>query len=142
MTAQILIVDDDPAIRMLLQRIAERAGFEADAAIDGIDALALLRANRYSVLLLDLMMPRMSGYEVLDALAAAEHKPAVVIVSAMATHRPAAPLDSSLVHSIVHKPFDIEMLAQVLTDTVAAIQAHRTDALALTADAEPEQLVC
>ena len=122
MSAQILIVDDDPAIRMLLRRVAERAGFAVDTAADGLEALSLLRAHRYSVLLLDLMMPRMSGYEVLDALAGVPAKPAVVIVSAMA-QRPAAALDSAVVHSIVHKPFDIEMLAQLITDMAASIES-------------------
>ncbi|HET7433580.1 MAG TPA: response regulator [Thermoanaerobaculia bacterium] len=133
---QILIVDDDPMIRMLLQRVAERAGFAADTAADGAEALERLQERQYRVLLLDLMMPRMSGYDVVDALAALPHRPTVVIVSAMAQHG-APQLDSNVVHSIVHKPFDVELISRLLTDMVTAIEASAPYDTNKTAALEP-----
>jgi DNA-binding response OmpR family regulator len=122
--AQILVVDDDPHIRSLLRLIAARIGLTVDTAADGVEAMELIRQNRYAVMLLDLMMPRMSGYQVLEALQGVSARPAVVLVSAMASARvTAATLDSGIVHSIVHKPFDIDMIGQLLTDTVRAMQA-------------------
>ena len=65
---RILIVDDDDAIRALLMTVLRRRGFVADSARNGVEALEHLAACRYSLVVLDLMMPRMSGYELLDHL--------------------------------------------------------------------------
>ena len=137
--AHILIVDDDPAIRELLRRITERAGFTAHTAGDGMEALALLDQHRYAVLLLDLMMPRVNGYEVVEALKTAAHRPTVVIVSAMAGLS-TRQLDTNIVHSVVHKPFDVEMVSQLLADTVRSV----SEAGPLLADMDdlPNRLIC
>src|SRR5436305_1634759 len=65
---RLLVVDDDRAIRKLLERIARRAGFEADGARDGVEALEMLDRGHYDVALIDLMMPRLSGYELVARL--------------------------------------------------------------------------
>ena len=59
----VLLVDDDPAIRWSLSKRLERAGFEAQQAEDGIDALVKLRKKLPKVIISDLLMPRMSGFE-------------------------------------------------------------------------------
>ncbi|HEX6161454.1 MAG TPA: response regulator [Thermoanaerobaculia bacterium] len=122
MSARILIVDDDPAIRSLLRLVAARAGFEAHVAADGKQAMALLASGNYQIMLLDLMMPVMSGYEVLAQLDGIATAPPVIIVSAMADGRPA--LDSKRVHGILHKPFDVDRVVQLLTDVVQALGPH------------------
>ena len=62
-TTCVLIVDDDESMRGLLSRHLTRAGFEALQAVDGIDALAVLRDTLPKVIISDLQMPRMSGPE-------------------------------------------------------------------------------
>jgi CheY-like chemotaxis protein len=57
----ILIVDDDEDIRDLLSLILRLEGHEVQLAVDGVDALARLSARRPSVILLDMMMPRLDG---------------------------------------------------------------------------------
>ena len=112
----ILVVDDEPTIRALVARIVERAGFRADLARDGADAIAKLEQNRYSVLIVDLMMPVKDGYAVVEWVKQhADPKPAIIVVSAgdsAALRR----LDGSVVHSVIRKPFDID----VLSDMIAA----------------------
>jgi len=59
----VLVVDDDPLMRGLLSRHLKKAGFQAIHAEDGIDALVKLRDALPSVIIADLKMPRMSGFE-------------------------------------------------------------------------------
>lgn len=64
----ILIVDDDPELVATLDVELGRLGFEVIAATDGIDALSYLYATRPSLVLIDLMMPRMTGLELVQQI--------------------------------------------------------------------------
>ena len=61
---KILIVDDEPDVVTLIERTLESEGFESVAAYDGISALDIAETEEPAVILLDIMMPMMSGYEV------------------------------------------------------------------------------
>lgn len=81
----ILVADDNEANRDLLSRRLERGGHQAVTAEDGIRALEIACAREFDLILLDLMMPRLNGYEVLLRLRAAErtaHVP-VIMISAL-----------------------------------------------------------
>jgi DNA-binding response OmpR family regulator len=122
----ILVVDDEPAIRALVAKIVERAGFRADLARDGADAIAKLEQNRYSVLIVDLMMPIMDGYAVVEWVK--KHptvKPAVIVVSAADTAA-LRRFDGSVVHSIIRKPFDVDVLGDLIT-AAATMSAGEED---------------
>lgn len=109
-----LVVDDDPAIRRLVQKLLERERFEVGGAKDGQEAVELLQAGDYDVVFLDLMMPRMSGHEVIQWLRMT--KPAILRRVVVVT----AQRDSELrevkgegIHAVIHKPFDIAELIRV-----------------------------
>jgi DNA-binding response OmpR family regulator len=114
---QILIVDDDPSIRTLLRLVAERRGYSVDMAADGVDALRLLAEFQYDLAIIDLMMPRVNGYELVDAMRRFEQRPAVVIATAM-TDSLIGLVDADVVHSIIRKPFDIEIVGSLMTAIV------------------------
>ena len=80
----VLIVDDDQTIRKLISTILGRRDLDFSTASDGVEALAMLDKRRYDVMLLDLMMPRMDGYEVLEKLRGRVNRPFVILVSARA----------------------------------------------------------
>jgi two-component system response regulator ResD len=61
----VLVVDDEPIVREVLSRYLSRAGFEVRAAADGQAALDLFEARRPELVVLDLMLPRVDGLEVL-----------------------------------------------------------------------------
>ena len=61
--AKILIVDDDDSIRSLLQQELGDAGYDVDQASNGKEALARVRANRPNLIILDIMMPEMNGFD-------------------------------------------------------------------------------
>ena len=121
---KVLIADDDPALRGLLRLVARRAGFEVDVASNGSEALEKIRDNEYLIAVIDLMMPRVSGYEVIERLAEMDRRPGVVVVTAMNdAHIPR--LNSEVVQSILRKPFDIEMLSAVLTELAETMRARK-----------------
>lgn len=64
----VLIAEDDPSVRMTLEFVLEDEGFEVLAAEDGVEALKIATSERPNVILLDQMMPRMNGKELLAAL--------------------------------------------------------------------------
>jgi DNA-binding response OmpR family regulator len=70
MTKKILIVDDEPNIVMSLEFLMKKAGFEVAVAVDGEEALAQVARLNPDLVLLDVMMPKKSGYEVCEALRA------------------------------------------------------------------------
>jgi DNA-binding response OmpR family regulator len=70
MTVKILIADDEPNILVSLEYLMKREGFEVLLARDGQEALQLLRRERPRLVLLDVMMPHQSGFEVCQALRA------------------------------------------------------------------------
>lgn len=113
----ILVVDDDASIRTLLRLVAERRGFSVDVAADGAEALQLLSEIQYDLAIIDLMMPRVNGYELVTGLRAWQKRPAVVIATAM-TDSLIGQLDAEIVHSIIRKPFDIEMIGALMAAIV------------------------
>jgi DNA-binding response OmpR family regulator len=72
MSQKILIVDDEPNILVSLEYLMKREGFEVLLARDGQEALEVLRREHPRLVLLDVMMPRKSGFEVCQELRADE----------------------------------------------------------------------
>ena len=66
--SKILIVDDDPHIRELARVFLQNEGFGVDEAVDGVDALAKLEAITVDMVILDIMMPNMDGWELCRVL--------------------------------------------------------------------------
>jgi two-component system, OmpR family, alkaline phosphatase synthesis response regulator PhoP len=135
---RVLVVDDDHAIRKLLERIAKRAGFEVESAKDGAEALEMIEAREYDVALVDLMMPRLSGYELVQRISTREQRPVVIVATAL-TNSDLATVDDTLVRHVVRKPFDVQAIVTSLTDAMQHVAAKR-DMLIVAAPApEPAE---
>jgi len=81
-TGRVLVVDDQLGIRRFVERALSRAGFIVESAVTGSEALQKLRASRFDLLLLDLELPWLDGFEVLAAIRqepATAHLPVIVI---------------------------------------------------------------
>lgn len=116
---RILVVDDDDTIRALVLTVLRRRGYAVDTARNGVEALEKIAEHRYALVVLDLMMPRMSGYDVIDSLAriSLATRPRVLVFTAGAQARP---LNTSLIIGTIHKPFDIELLLDIVSGCINA----------------------
>ncbi len=117
----VLIVDDDAAIRRMLRTALARLGLACTEARDGIEALACLQTVNPAVILLDLMMPRLDGYAVAEQFTASriqEQRPVIFALSASGDDDLRRTTADS-VHAIVRKPFDINELAEIVALCVA-----------------------
>ncbi|HEX7706978.1 MAG TPA: response regulator [Thermoanaerobaculia bacterium] len=104
---RVLVVEDDPAIRRLVEKLLVRRSVEIDTASDGRTAVEKLKSGRYSALILDLMVPELNGFEVIDFLKRENlHLPVAVVsaVSQQALDR----LDRDIVKLVISKPFDVD----------------------------------
>ena len=112
----VLIVDDDRAIRDLVKTLAARRGFVIDTANDGADAWRLIAENVYDAVLLDLMMPNMNGFDLVDRVRRDRSSllPRIVIMTAFSRAGKVPVVEG--VHSILRKPFDIGELLEHITD--------------------------
>ena len=120
----LLVVDDEEAIRTLLARVGERAGFSVDTARDGVEALEMLRRKEYMIAIVDLMMPRLSGYELVQQISTIQPRPFVIVATAL-TNGAIASLDDSMVRRVIRKPFDIHAVAAGLIETARQIANTR-----------------
>jgi CheY-like chemotaxis protein len=112
---RVLVVDDDAAIRQLLVSVLRRHSLTVDEAGDGHEALALIKDHQYAVIVLDLLMPVLDGFGVLDGLGGPElTSPPVVLVITGAGRSEIAKLDPRRVHGIMKKPFDPDELAAIV----------------------------
>jgi DNA-binding response OmpR family regulator len=122
---RILVVDDEPAIRALVTKIVQRAGFPVDSARDGAEAIEMLERERYSVLVLDLMMPNVDGFALIRHLRErGGERPAIIVVSA-GDSASLRQLDGSMVHSIVRKPFDIDVLGDLISALASTVEEEQ-----------------
>jgi len=120
-----LIVDDDAAVRTLIGALLARQGFIYDFAPDGNEAIAKLRRNRFDVVILDLMMPVASGFDVVQFMRREQEDmlQRTIVVSAAST-RTLEEFDESVVAGVLRKPFDIHLLASMV-DQCVNVQSNK-----------------
>src|SRR3712207_478938 len=122
----ILLVEDDEPIRVLILALCRRIGIEVHVAADGVRALDLIRHGAYSALLLDLMLPRMNGFELLrEVRACAPSLLARTIIITAASDATLRDFDGGGTLALLRKPFDI---ADLVDGLIACLgDTHQVD---------------
>jgi CheY-like chemotaxis protein len=112
----VLLVDDEPQVVFVLQFSLEAEGYHTFTARNGREALDEIGENHPSLMVLDIMMPTMDGWAVLEELKklAPEERPRVVIVSALASRQDRAKAATLGADAYIAKPFDVVDLVKVL----------------------------
>lgn len=134
---QVLIVEDDQATRTLLETILRRSGLASVPASDGGRAIALLKERSFDLIILDLMMPHVGGFDVLDYVAGLEQKPPVIVCTA-AGPAMTKKLPQDLVSAVLRKPFDIVELMESVTRLAGAAPARMNLPRVLIVDDESD----
>lgn len=107
---RLLLVDDEPGLRSALRKGLGADGFAVDVAADGAEGLALASSETYDAVVLDVMLPRLSGYEVVRRLRAADNWVPVLMLSAKdGEHDQADALDDGA-DDYLTKPFSYVVL--------------------------------
>jgi DNA-binding response OmpR family regulator len=115
---RVLVVDDDPDIRELLFTALEDEGFEVVPAGNGQEALAIIKTFRPDVIVLDLMMPVMDGWQFARELRARKEDIPLVLLSAARDLRVHAKALSAA--DIIEKPFDLSELLPKIARVAAS----------------------
>jgi CheY-like chemotaxis protein len=113
---RVLVVDDEPDVVTLIERTLVAEGFDVLTAYDGISALDLAETGDPDLILLDIMMPMMSGYEVCQQLKANPQTQMLPVVCLSSAHSPEALARSRQAGAVtlLTKPFTAEeLVAQI-----------------------------
>ena len=121
--AKILVVDDDDAIRAMVERVLRREKYDVECARDGFEAIEKLSRNDYGTVLLDLMMPRVDGHGVLRFLERERNAPGPWVIVMTANLQSALESKQSRpVYRVLPKPFDIRDLIEHVRELQAPAQ--------------------
>ena len=138
MKNKILVIEDDADINTLLKKILERAGYEAETAFSGTEGRLLLKLHSYDLVLLDLMLPGLSGEELLTEIRKTLRMP-VIALTAKAGLSDKVNVLGSGADDYITKPFEKqELLARIQAQLRRAgdYSAVQTDA------SSPQKLTC
>jgi len=116
----VLVVDDDPGVRELLNDVITGHGYRVLAVESGEDALKEVEKKRFDLIFLDLVLPGISGVEVLSAIKAKDKKAVVVIITGYGDDPIAMEAMSLGPLFLIRKPFRIDDIIEVLDIVVKA----------------------
>lgn len=116
---RVLIVDDEPDILLMIRMNLEAVGFDTALAADGETAIKRMNEEKFDVVLLDVMMPVMDGWGVLQHVQNAKDVPPIIVVSAKSSDRDVARALDLGAAEYVTKPFDVVALPALIEQVVA-----------------------
>ncbi len=120
MGCKLLLVDDEAKMVKYLSRRLEIRGYEVSTASCGKEAVSLVKANAFDVVLLDFLMPDMNGIETLKTLKEIRPDIAVIMISAYSNRKTEEEAISLGASDFVMKPFDLSRLVEKIEQAVMA----------------------
>ena len=106
---RILVVEDDFDIQELLQNFLQEAGYEVAVANDGVEALSLFAGERYDLIVLDIMLPKIDGYGVCELIRKQSDVPIIMLTALSGEEDQIKGLDLQ-VDDYITKPFSMPVL--------------------------------
>lgn len=149
----VLVIDDEPGITQLCERILAKASYSVQALTDPKIALETMRKERFDLLLVDIRMPEINGFEVIHQARAAQQEMAILAMTGFGTVESAIQALRHGVDGLILKPFEkselIRAVEQALLDSQQKQDAARVQALrplfslteTLLSETRPERLL-
>ncbi len=109
---KILIVDDEPNVCNFLSEFLDYKGFESTITLSGKDALNQLKSEDFDLVLLDIIMPEMNGFEVLERINQMDNKVPVIILTGVRDQNVANDSIEMGAVDFISKPIDLDRLEQ------------------------------
>ena len=106
---KILIIEDEPAIRDILRELLTDAGYEVEEAADGLEGVEKFRAGSFSLVLLDLMLPKLDGYGVCEQIRAVSDVP-VIMITALSGEEAEVRAFELRADDYITKPFSLRLV--------------------------------
>lgn len=106
---KILIIEDEPAIRDILRELLTDAGYELEEAADGLEGVEKFRAGSFSLVLLDLMLPKLDGYGVCEQIRAVSDVP-VIMITALSGEEAEVRAFELRADDYITKPFSLRLV--------------------------------
>ena len=122
---RVLVIEDDRAVQKALKRLFEAEGYAVDVASDGQEGLFLAESNAYDVVLLDLMLPKLDGMELLGRIRQSGQRTPVLVLTARDDKESVIALLNAGADDYLTKPFD---LGELLARTKALIRRGKGQA--------------
>jgi len=118
-----LVADDDPVTRYLIANILGQRRIAFDEAANGADAVKQLKAHEYTLVFLDLLMPRIDGWGVIDFLRRSKTKAPRIFVITGVKDQTLSVADRELVSGLIYKPLNPEEVDRVVQQSVSGVTA-------------------
>ncbi|MBW7460354.1 response regulator, partial [Paenibacillus sepulcri] len=109
MSERILVMEDDEAIRQLLEQFLSSQGYSVTSAADGIEGLQLWNKDSYDLIISDVMMPSLSGYDVVRILRQQSNVPVILLTALSEEEQQIEGFDSGT-DDYMTKPFSYKLL--------------------------------
>lgn len=140
-TARVLVADDDFSIRQLVCTIVRREGLEVDCVADGAEAIEKMQEHEYAVILLDLMMPRVDGFGVIEYLRhhPPKIKPVVLVITAYADQK-FKEVDPTIVAGVIRKPFEVADIGTLVRLCVHGFDSATRERIVAAGDRDARDL--
>ncbi|MFN0198854.1 MAG: response regulator [Planctomycetaceae bacterium] len=114
---RILVVDDDPSIREVIVAALAQRGYDVLSASDGTQGIVYFERDTPDLLVLDVIMPRRSGFQILDRiLSSSQTRPKVIVITGTDARRVREIMDRGDIDAFFAKPFDV-------ADLVASVES-------------------
>ena len=120
-TAQILVIDNEPSVRDLLARLLKLHGHEIVTAESGVEGIAAFKARKFDLVLTDLGMPEMSGWDVAREIKKLNPRVPVALTTGWPVELNYKELKDRGVDKVVNKPFDMPQLLGMIDDALALL---------------------
>jgi two-component system, OmpR family, phosphate regulon sensor histidine kinase PhoR len=115
---RILVVDDEPRIREACKLVLEECGYEVSLASSGVQAIEDISAKHYDIILLDLMMPEMSGFDALAKIKALDPETVVIVITGYATLEHSVEAMKKGAFDFIPKPFTPDHLRMTIAKAI------------------------